>query len=91
MKVHGIEKIFSKIKEHINTRNYLDLNLKEKMVDLLNDFNSEIVVYKSFNSYEKDDKIMNKELKLKMNFNEMKKIIDMANQNILFSNINVSS
>ena len=34
---------------------------------------------------------MNKELKLKMNFNEMKKIIDMANQNVLFSNINVSS
>ena len=39
----------------------------------------------------KKDKIMNKELKLKMNFNEMKKIIDMANQNVLFSNINVSS
>ena len=92
LKVHGIEKIFNKIKEHINARNYIDINLKKEMVDLLNDFNSKIVVNESFNSYEKDDKIIIKELKSKMKYNErMTKIMDMTNNNYLFSKINVSS
>ena len=90
--VHGIEKIFKKIKSHINNKNYLDTNLKNKMADLLNDFNSKIVVNKSFNSYESEDKIIIKNLKSEIKFNErMENIVNMAKQNDLFSKINVSS
>ena len=90
--VHGIGEIFKKIKNHINDKNYLDSKLKDKMVELLNDFNSEIVVNKSFNSYQSDDKIIIKELKSKIKFNErMANITEMTNKNDFFSRINVPS
>ena len=90
--VHGIGEIFKKIKTHIKGKNYLDTNLKSKMIELLNDFNSEVLVNKLFNSYESDDKIMIKELKSKIKFNErMANILNLTHQNDLFCKINVPS
>ena len=90
--VHGIEEIFKKIKAHIIDKNYLDLNLRNEMVDLLNDFDSKIVVNEAFNSYESNDKIKIKEIKSKINFNKrMENIQNMTKKNDLFSKINVSS
>ena len=90
--VHGIGEIFKKIKSHINDRNYLDKNLKDKLIKLLNEFNSEVLSNKLFNSKESEDKIVIKKLKSKIKFNEkMAEIIKMPNQNVLFSKINVPS
>ena len=92
MSVHGIGDIFKKLKAYIYNEKFLDKNIKDKKIGLLRDFNSEVLSNKSFNSYKNDDKLVIKNLKNKINFNErMKIIMDMTNQNSLFSKINIHS
>ena len=89
--VHGIDKIFKKMQEHINEK-YLENNLKNKMVELMKNFLSDIENRKDFGSFENEDLINIKEAKSEIGFNEkMKEIVDLTNENYLFSKINVSS
>ena len=90
--VYGIDNIFKKIYEHIEKKNYLELNLKSKMSELLKDFLSNVVVNKSFLSYQKEDKLIINELKTKIKFHErIEEILELTNKNNLFSNIIVGS
>ena len=89
--VHGIDKIFKKMQEHINEK-YLENNLKNKMVELMKNFLSDIENRKDFGSFENEDLINIKEAKSEIGFNEkMKEIVELTNENYLFSKINVSS
>ena len=90
--VHGIDKIFKKMQEHINEKQYLENNLKNKMFELKKNFTSYIENRKNFGSFENEDLINIRDIKSEIGFNEkMKEIIKLANENYLFSKINVSS
>ena len=90
--VHGIDTIFKKIKEYISEKKYLDISLKNKMLELFRDFRSEIENQKIFGSFENEDIITIKELRANLKYNErMKEILEITNKNYLFSKINVGS
>ena len=90
--VHGIDKIFKKMQEHINEKQYLENNLKNKMFELKKNFTSYIENRKNFGSFENEDLINIRDSKLEIGFNEkMKEIINLANENYLFSKINVAT
>ena len=88
--IHGIDKIFKKICEHINDKKYLDENLKNKMNLLLRDFRIEEGNSQSIYLFE--NKTIIRDFKTKIKFNErMKEIFDMISKNDFFSKINIDS
>ena len=90
--VHGIDKIFEKIYDHIDKRKYLESNLKIKMSELVKDFLSNVETNQSFLSFKKEDKLSINELKSKIKFKErIEEILKLTNQNSLFSKIDVAS
>ena len=92
LEIHGIDKIFKKMHDYINEKEYLNNNLKNKMFELMKDFRSDIQNKNNFGCFENDDIINIKNYKADIHFNEhMDEIIELTNKNDLFSKINVSS
>ena len=90
--IHGINKIFEKILNHINKKNYLDNKLQLDIQELLKDFRAKVESDMAFLSLKKDDDLTIKELKNEIKFNErMIRINDRIKDNDLFSNINIES
>ena len=93
--INGIDKIFTKIKEHITKKNYLDINLKNKMKELLNNFRN-IVNDDKIMFLQKGEKNVNnshiQKKKLQINFDQnMKEIIDIIKTNSLLSKFKLNS
>ena len=90
--IHGINKIFEKIYNHIIEKNYLNKELKEKMSSLLKEFRAQVESNKNFGSYLSEDKSIIGNLKLKIKFeNKMKEIHKLTKENDLFSKIEIIS
>ena len=90
--IHGINNIFSKIRDYFKEKNYLDKNLKLEMDKLLRDFTAQVESDNSFLCLtDEDEKISNK-LKQKINLDErMNKIIEKQKNNELFQNLIIDS
>jgi len=90
--IHGIDKIFKKMSEHIKTKNYLNNELSTKMTSLLKDFHSEVGVNKLSQFSIEEDKLFIDKIKLNINFDKrMKEITELTSKNVLFSKIKLES
>ena len=93
IEIHGINKVFEKILNHINEKNKIIENqgLKEKMDSLIKDFR--IIEKKEiFLSLEENDKVQLENLKSKINFQKrIEEIKNIWESNEFFSKINIQS
>ena len=90
--IHGVDKIFKNMYDHIKNKNYLNKDLNEKMKNLIRDFRSKVEPHKSFLSYERENKLLVDKLKSDINFEErMKEINGLTSKNDLFSKIDLAS
>ena len=91
IEIHGINKVFEKILNHINEKNKIIENqgLKEKMDSLIKDFR--IIEKKEiFLSLEENDKVQLENLKSKINFQKrIEEIKNIWESNEFFSKINI--
>ena len=86
-KIFGIDKIFQKIKDHIENKNYLNKELGDKMKNLLKDYRSQVAYDKSFFDDDKDKNWIEKK-KSVIDFDKrMKEINELISKNDFFSKI----
>ena len=89
--IHGIDKIFKKMYDHINEKKFLDKELNNKMIILLNDFRADVEPKESFISYKREDRIIIDNLKSSINYDKrIKEINDITSKNELFSKIELA-